>query len=186
MVCPQTNPCLAWALEWVLLAEWTSRQYAEKRNVPFWPSLEQHSEAGCGQSHPQVLLDLTYYIIISLSVKRRRIGHGSIHHPTFGFVLCSYEILNLPAIRSAMMPSTPPSAQRTPQMEHDPVLASTPSIWQVSVYYNLSSTAATHLFARLFPHRSTLCSCSSVHASRSTDLTRLMCVPIPRWIPEHL
>ncbi len=30
-----------------------------------------------------------------------------------------------------------------------------------------------------------LCSCSSVHESRSTDLTRLMCVPIPRWMPEH-
>lgn len=31
-----------------------------------------------------------------------------------------------------------------------------------------------------------LANCSSVQVSRSTDLTRLMCVPIPRWIPEHL
>ena len=44
----------------------------------------------------------------------------------------------------------------------------------------------SHLFALAFPHRSILCSCSSVQASRSTDLTRLMCVPMPRCIPEHL
>lgn len=43
-----------------------------------------------------------------------------------------------------------------------------------------------YLFARALPHRSMLANCSSVHVSRSTDLTRLMCVPIPRWIPEHL
>ena len=43
-----------------------------------------------------------------------------------------------------------------------------------------------HLFALVFPHRSTLCNCSSVQASRSTDLTRLICVPIPRCIPEQL
>lgn len=27
--------------------------------------------------------------------------------------------------------------------------------------------------------------CSGVHMSRSMDLTRLMCVPMPRWIPEQ-
>lgn len=43
----------------------------------------------------------------------------------------------------------------------------------------------TDLFAREFPHFNTLCNCSSVHASRSTDLTRLMCVPMPRWMPEQ-
>lgn len=46
--------------------------------------------------------------------------------------------------------------------------------------------ASQYLFARVFPHLTTLCSCSSVQLSRSTDLTLLMCVPIPRWIPEHL
>ena len=30
------------------------------------------------------------------------------------------------------------------------------------------------------------CNCSSVHVSKSTDLTRLMWVPMPRWNPEHL
>lgn len=44
----------------------------------------------------------------------------------------------------------------------------------------------SYLFARALPHLTTLCNCSSVQASRSTDLTRLMCVPIPRCIPEHL
>lgn len=48
-----------------------------------------------------------------------------------------------------------------------------------------ASLASQYLFAREFPHTSTLCSCSSVHESRSTDLTLLMCVPIPLWIPEQ-
>ena len=42
------------------------------------------------------------------------------------------------------------------------------------------------MFALALPHFSIDCNCSSVHESRSTDLTLLMCVPIPRWIPEHL
>lgn len=48
-----------------------------------------------------------------------------------------------------------------------------------------ASFASQYLLARAFPQLSTLCNCSSVHESKSTDLTRLMCVPIPRWIPEH-
>lgn len=48
-----------------------------------------------------------------------------------------------------------------------------------------ASFASQYLFARAFPHFSTLCSCSSVQVSRSTDLTLLICVPIPRCIPEH-
>jgi hypothetical protein len=49
------------------------------------------------------------------------------------------------------------------------------------VYIN----AVTDLFALAFPHLITLCSCSSFHASRSTDLTRLIWVPIPLWMPEQ-
>lgn len=45
---------------------------------------------------------------------------------------------------------------------------------------------STDLFALSFPHLRTFCSCSSVQASRSTDFTLLICVPIPRCIPEHL
>ena len=48
-----------------------------------------------------------------------------------------------------------------------------------------ASFASQYLFALALPHFSTLCSCSSVQVSRSTDLTLEMCVPIPRWIPEH-
>ena len=48
-----------------------------------------------------------------------------------------------------------------------------------------ASFASQYLFAFVFPHFNTLCSCSSVHASRSTDFTLLICVPIPRCIPEH-
>lgn len=43
-----------------------------------------------------------------------------------------------------------------------------------------SQLLMTNLFALELPHFNTLCNCSSVHASRSTDLTRLMCVPMPR------
>lgn len=46
--------------------------------------------------------------------------------------------------------------------------------------------ASQYLFALALPHFSTLWSCSSVQASRSTDLTLLICVPIPLWMPEHL
>jgi hypothetical protein len=42
------------------------------------------------------------------------------------------------------------------------------------------------MLALVLPHFSMLWSCSSVQESRSTDLTLLICVPIPRWIPEHL
>lgn len=48
-----------------------------------------------------------------------------------------------------------------------------------------ASFASQYLFALALPHRSMLCSCSSVHESRSTDLTLLMWVPMPLWIPEH-
>jgi hypothetical protein len=44
---------------------------------------------------------------------------------------------------------------------------------------------ATHLLALAFPHFNMLWVCSSVQESKSTDLTLLMCVPMPRWIPEH-
>ncbi len=45
--------------------------------------------------------------------------------------------------------------------------------------------ASQYLLARALPQLKMLCSCSSVQASRSTDLTRLMWVPIPRWMPEQ-
>lgn len=45
--------------------------------------------------------------------------------------------------------------------------------------------ASQYVFARAFPHFTMLANCSSVQASRSTDLTLLMCVPKPLWIPEH-
>lgn len=45
--------------------------------------------------------------------------------------------------------------------------------------------ASQYLFALPLPHLSTLCSCSSVQESRSTDLTLLICVPMPRCIPEQ-
>lgn len=43
-----------------------------------------------------------------------------------------------------------------------------------------ASFASQYLLARALPHRKTLWSCSSVHASRSTDFTRLIWVPMPR------
>lgn len=51
--------------------------------------------------------------------------------------------------------------------------------------YQCKRRRRTDLLAREFPHFKTLCNCSSVHASRSTDLTRLICVPIPLWMPEQ-
>lgn len=48
-----------------------------------------------------------------------------------------------------------------------------------------ASFDSQYLFARALPHFRTLCSCSSVQVSKSTDLTLLICVPMPRCIPEH-
>ena len=77
------------------------------------------------------------------------------------------------------------SSPRTIQMAHVRVQALLPNI--CSGQYRLwPGPKYTDLFALALPHFNTLCSCSSVHVSRSTDLTRLICVPIPRCIPEHL
>jgi hypothetical protein len=48
-----------------------------------------------------------------------------------------------------------------------------------------ANLASQYLLALEFPQLRTLWSCSSVQESRSTDLTRLMWVPMPRWMPEH-
>jgi hypothetical protein len=48
-----------------------------------------------------------------------------------------------------------------------------------------ASLCSQYLFARAFPQRSILCICSSVQESRSTDFTRDMWVPMPRWMPEQ-
>lgn len=48
-----------------------------------------------------------------------------------------------------------------------------------------ASFDSQYLLARALPHFKTLCSCSSVQVSRSTDLTLLICVPMPRCMPEH-
>ena len=59
-----------------------------------------------------------------------------------------------------------------------------PSRHQYHIIHTMAPSV--YLLALAFPHFSTLCSCSSVQASKSTDFTRLMCVPIPRCMPEHL
>lgn len=48
-----------------------------------------------------------------------------------------------------------------------------------------ASLCSKYLFALPLPHFSMLRVCSSVQLSRSTDLTREICVPMPRWIPEQ-
>ena len=48
-----------------------------------------------------------------------------------------------------------------------------------------ASFASQYLLALVFPHLRIVCSCSSVQASKSTDFTRLMWVPMPRCMPEH-
>lgn len=48
-----------------------------------------------------------------------------------------------------------------------------------------ASFASQYLLALVLPHLSMLCICSSFQASSSTDFTLLMCVPMPRCMPEH-
>lgn len=45
--------------------------------------------------------------------------------------------------------------------------------------------ASQYMLAFTFPHLRMVCTCSSDQASRSTDLTREMCVPMERWMPEQ-
>ena len=46
-------------------------------------------------------------------------------------------------------------------------------------------TEDIYLFPLRLPHLIIISVCSSVQASRSADLTREICVPIPRCIPEQ-
>jgi hypothetical protein len=48
-----------------------------------------------------------------------------------------------------------------------------------------ASLSSQYLFALPLPHLSIEANCSSVQLSRSTDLTREICTPIERWIPEQ-
>lgn len=48
-----------------------------------------------------------------------------------------------------------------------------------------ASLCSQYLFALALPHLIILCICSSVQESRSTDLTRETCVPMPRCMPEQ-
>lgn len=79
-------------------------------------------------------------------------------------------------------------------MLHTLLMAHVPQpVWPPSIWHSLDllcepekqQATVADLFAIEFPHLNTLWSCSSVHASRSTDFTRLIWVPIPRWMPEH-
>jgi len=48
-----------------------------------------------------------------------------------------------------------------------------------------ASLCSQYRFALLLPHFTILCNCSSVHESKSTLFTRLMCTPSERWMPEQ-
>ncbi len=62
------------------------------------PSLEQDSEA---VERDQLLLaeviSCTYHIVIPFSIQSRWIWYWAFHDPSLGLILCSYEVLNLPA-----------------------------------------------------------------------------------------
>jgi len=64
-------------------------------------------------------------------------------------------------------------------------LASQYLYWKFNETFQKHSVLCFYLFALELPHFNMLWSCSSVHESRSTDLTLLICVPIPLWMPEH-
>lgn len=75
--------------------------------------------------------------------------------------------------------------RHTLQTEYGPAQALLPSICgpsalTVLIFAFVASRNPTDLFALAFPHFITFCSCSSVHESRSTDLTLLIWVPMPR------
>jgi len=62
------------------------------------PSLEQDSEA---MERDQLLVAMvnscTYHIVIPFGIQSRWIWYWAFHDPSLGLILCSYEVLNLPA-----------------------------------------------------------------------------------------
>lgn len=150
------------------------------------PQQEADKLAGAARCHFAWLLD-THNIVVAL-IQCRRVRHGSIHDPALSVVLCPDEVFNLPIIHMLSVSRPLMSHERnslTPPRERGRAPASPPNICMTLAHARHDKWLATNLLALALPHFSTLWSCSSVQASKSTDLTRLMCVPIPRWMPEH-
>lgn len=59
------------------------------------------------------------------------------------------------------------------------------SIFSWSGMYPSGSLASQYMLHLAFPHFTICSTCSSVQASKSTDLTLEICVPMDLWIPEH-
>lgn len=130
-----------------------------------------------------------YHIFITLIIQSCRIWYWPIHDPSMRLVLCPDEVFNLPGSCSAPDRLIIFRSLRYSRFRRH--MTRSQFCLPISMHRKLRAQIRprhriAHLFALAFPQRSTLCNCSSVQASRSTDLTRLMCVPIPRCIPEQL
>lgn len=133
---------------------------------------------------------ITYHVVVA-GIQCRRVRNRAVHDPSFGIILGTDEILNLSICRPLLalfrvrIQFQGPGVLLTHPREHDQARVSPPNTYKtLSAHlcpckYTQAQQRITHLFALAFPHFTTLCSCSSVQASRSTDLTLLICVPMP-------
>lgn len=167
------------------LAGWRGMRLVVKRNVQSLPFPVRPQEAARSVGavrEPSARIGDTHNVVVAL-IQSRGVRHRSIHDPALRLVLCPNEVLDLPVTRilsaSRQLILSECNSLTLPK-ERDRAPTSPPSTCSELASGHDAQSLLTDLLALPLPHFSTLCSCSSVQASRSTDLTRLMCVPIPR------
>ena len=160
------------------------RRLAGTRNVQSLPFPGQPQEASWSVEAIMLvgLCSITHHVVVSV-IQGRGVWHSSVHNPSFSLVFGSDEVLDLTIpTEGQCMAFT--SIRTTIHLRFRRNVSGCELGLPVSMCYlaqtRRSQLKVTDLFARPLPHLTTLWSCSSVQASRSTDLTRLMCVPMPR------
>lgn len=123
-----------------------------------------------------------------------RMGPGEDDWPRDAFRSDSRRSMTFFSLTTLSGTSSSPSTSRVDGSGMGPSMTQRLSSYLVRIKFSIlasdgacpgASFASQYLFARALPQLRMLCSCSSVQESRSTDLTRLMWVPMPRWMPEQ-
>ena len=139
------------------------------------------------------------HIIITTAaaiVQRRRIRHRAVHNPSLRFIFGTDKVVDFSVSMSAkdvQFKSRPRNRSNSRFRRNmpgrqfrlpEPICKSTVSIPPVD-RDERKGRKDTYLLALALPQFTTPCNCSSVQASRSTDLTLLIWVPILLWTPEQ-
>lgn len=122
---------------------------------------------------------ISYQIVLfSRIIKGRWVRHSAFHNPSFGIIFCAYEVFNFPTLGQIFRPINFENSRQKGAYASDGTcpgarFASQYLVrWLTTIMYKKVSSYP-YLFALVFPHFSMLANCSSVHVSRSTDLTMM-------------